>query len=150
MAKARHWNYQVHALLPREEDSPDDRIADIYGWVSEPEFCVPSKRVKRFESFANNPSVSDENEQEKENDELLAAYALSEPDAITSLPPRTLGVMLTFRGEATALLMESEVGVHTFQKLDQPKQTGCSFLISKHTGTLFNYCLLYTSPSPRD
>ena len=146
MAKARHWNYQVHALLPREEDSPDDRIADIYGWVSEPEFCVPSKRVKRFESFANNPSVSDENEQEKENDELLAAYALSEPDAITSLPPRTLGVMLTFRGEATALLMESEVGVHTFQKLDQPKQTGCSFLISKHTGTLFNYVAPYWLP----
>ncbi len=69
----------------------------------------------------------------------LAAYKLLRYRSSDIVTPRHVGLMLTFRGEAAALMMSGEAGVHTFNRLNQPKSTGSSVLISQHKGTPIEY-----------
>jgi ATP-dependent Clp protease ATP-binding subunit ClpC len=132
LATTRGWNLQVHALLRRAHDNASDRVIDCHGWCDEPAFRVSTDRDQV--EVVLDPWIQTEHRRPS-----LAAYRLVRYDALSSLPSGTLGVMLTFRGPSAALMMGSEAGVHTFNRLNQPKSTGCSVLIDKHAGMPIQY-----------
>ncbi len=131
LAAKRKWNFQAHALLPRDHNT--DRVIDCDGWSSEPSFRVST--VKRVED----PETEIVGLIQKPTKPKLAAYRLLRLSELTCFPPGTLGLMLTFRGEAAELLMSGEAGVHSFKRRDQAKSTGSSVLISQHKGTPIEY-----------
>ena len=132
LAATRKWNFQAHAILPR--DNHTDRVIDCDGWSREPSFRISTAKVFEDPELAIFGLLGEEATTPK-----LAAYGLLRLSQLASLPPGTLGLMLTFRGDAAALLMGGEAGVHTFHRLNQPKSTGSSVLISKHKGTPIEY-----------
>ena len=130
-AAKRRWNFQVHALLPRDHNT--DRIIACDGWSSEPSFRVSTAKVSDGAAAEISGSVA------QPSHPKLAAYGLLRLSELTSFPAGTLGLMLTFRGEAAELLMGGEAGVHSFKRRDPAKSTGSSVLISKHKGTPIQY-----------
>ncbi len=132
LAMKRKWNFQVHAILPRDNNA--DRIIDCEGWSNEPSFRVSTAKAIEDPETAIFGLLIEDVAQPR-----LAAYGLIQLAQLAAFPPGTLGLMLTFRGQAAALLMGGEAGVHTFNRLSQPKSTGSSVLISKHKGTPIEY-----------
>ena len=124
LALKRGWTYQIHALLLRDDEQ--DRKIETPGWSTSPSFRVSAAQL------------SSEQQQDLESP-LLGAYNLIVDDAVNELPPSTVGVMVSFRGEACALVMEDEVGVHTFNRLQHAKSAGTSVLIQKNEGPPINY-----------
>ena len=120
LALKRQWNFQTHALLPRDHNNSSDRVIDCDGWSSDPSFRISTAKVAEDFETAILGLLNDADKPK------LAAYKLLRFAHLTSFPPGTVGLMLTFRGEAAALMMSGEVGVHTFSRLNQPKSTGSS------------------------
>jgi ATP-dependent Clp protease ATP-binding subunit ClpA len=133
LAVKRQWNFQAHALLPRDHNNSRDRVIDCEGWSRDPSFRVSTVKVAEDVETAI-LGLLDEADKPK-----LAAYRLLRLANLTSLPAGTIGLMLTFRGEAAALMMGGEAGVHTFSRLNQSKSTGSSVLVSKHKGPPIEY-----------
>ena len=138
IAAQRSWNLQAHALLRREKRAGGDQRLDCDGWGDEPAFRVSTDRDQVEAALARwlpgdlrQPS--------------LAAYRLIRMQAMTSPPPRTLGLMLTFRGKDAGLMMGGEVGVHSFKRPQTSKSghrrgnDSCSLLISTHSGMPIEY-----------
>ncbi len=132
VAAHRGWVLQVHALLKREQGSGHDRIIDCEGWSQQPAFRIAVQRdhvAQLLQEFTV----------EQKPQPSLAAYRLIRFAALTAMPVGTLGLMLTFRGKAASLAMASEIGVHTFNRLHQPRSAGHSLLVSKHSGMPIEY-----------
>jgi hypothetical protein len=124
----RNWNLQVHALLRRSKEAHDgDRVIDCAGWSGEPAFRVATDRGQVSAVLEELDLLSSEREKPR-----LAAYRLIRSESLSMMPNGTLGLMLTFRGKNAGLMMGGEAGVHTFNRLQKSKSSGCSILISKH------------------
>ena len=168
LSRDRSWNLQVHAILPRDDDG--DRVVTAEGWSEEPSFRIDTILPKgpkgdqaedllgglskvdllsslpdigdligkfELESGRNEPSSPPKLEREKPK---LAAYGLIQLSKINAFPNGTLGLMLTFGGRSTELMLAGEVGVHSFRSQEaRPSNQSSSVLISKHTGTPIQY-----------
>ncbi|MCG8650690.1 MAG: AAA family ATPase, partial [Pirellulales bacterium] len=138
IAAVRHWNFEVHALLRRStapaasSRQTDDPLIEAEGWSERAAFRIATER-DRQEQQRQEPA------DEQRVQSRLAAYRLLQADAITRWPAGTLALMITFRGKAASLAMESEQGVHTFHRPQQSKSESASVLVSAHRGMPIEY-----------
>ena len=133
LAGSRDWNLQVHCLIPRRDKHAKAGMIDCPGWSNEPAFRVSTDR-DRVESVLEHWIQA-----EKTSKPSLAAHRLLQSQALSSIPARTVGVMLTFRGKSAGFMMGCEAGIHTFNRMHQSQSSGCSMLIDKHVGMPIEY-----------
>lgn len=138
--ESRGWELSAHALLRRDPLDKDDKKIRCSGWCEKPAFRLLTDEVGVSDLAQAAGQSKNENDQAKLPKPKLAAYALNRMEALVSFPNETLGMMLTFDGDAAGLAMSGEAGVHTFgRSLTPPMSDGHSVLITKHGGLPIDY-----------
>ncbi|NNE00489.1 MAG: hypothetical protein HKN47_24500, partial [Pirellulaceae bacterium] len=157
LADMREWDLQTHAILPRDgrTDQDQDRVVDTDGWSRDPSFRIGTSTTLEDLSSILTPELELDDllsldvkatnvlTYDDQTAPKLAAYRLIRPSELSSPPPETLGLMLTFSGRGAEAMLLGEVGVHSIKQGDKKGSRAQSWLISKHLGTPIQY----TAPS---